>query len=79
MPEPAAPEPVLDPRRRTLILAAVCAALAAVIASMSGLNIAQQAIALDLGLPIKLVGLGEQVGDLVDFDPDAFVEALFEV
>lgn len=37
------------------------------------------AIALDLGLPIKLVGLGEQVGDLIDFDPDAFVEALFEV
>ena len=37
------------------------------------------AIALDLGLPIKLVGLGEQVGDLVEFDPDAFVEALFEV
>jgi fused signal recognition particle receptor len=37
------------------------------------------AIALDLGLPIKLVGLGEQVGDLVEFDPDAFVEALFDV
>ncbi len=49
MPEPAAPEAVLDPRRRTLILTAVCAALAAVIASVSGLNIAQQAIALDLG------------------------------
>ena len=42
------------------------------------------AIALDadaggLGLPIKLVGLGEQVGDLVDFDPDEFVDALFAV
>lgn len=37
------------------------------------------AIALDLGLPIKLVGLGEQVDDLIAFDPDAFVEALFEV
>ncbi|MDZ7675964.1 MAG: signal recognition particle-docking protein FtsY [Acidimicrobiales bacterium] len=32
-----------------------------------------------LGLPIKLVGLGEQVGDLIDFDPDAFVDALFDV
>lgn len=30
-----------------------------------------------LGLPIKLVGLGEQAEDLVDFDPDEFVEALF--
>ena len=37
------------------------------------------AIALDLGLPIKLVGLGEQVGDLVEFDPDAFVDALLSV
>lgn len=42
------------------------------------------AIALDpesggMGLPIKLVGLGEQVGDLVEFDPDAFVDALFEI
>ena len=30
-----------------------------------------------LGIPIKLVGLGEGVGDLVEFDPDEFVEALF--
>ena len=29
------------------------------------------------GIPVKLVGLGEQVGDLVDFDPDEFVDALF--
>ena len=35
------------------------------------------AIQTDLGLPIKLVGLGEGAGDLVDFDPDEFVEALF--
>ena len=27
---------------------------------------------------VKLVGLGEGVGDLVDFDPDEFVDALFE-
>ena len=37
------------------------------------------AIALDLGLPIKLVGLGEQVDDLIEFDPDAFVDALVTV
>jgi fused signal recognition particle receptor len=30
-----------------------------------------------LGIPIKLVGLGEGVDDLVEFDPDEFVEALF--
>ena len=34
------------------------------------------AIQSTLGIPIKLVGLGESVGDLVDFDPDEFVEAL---
>ena len=32
----------------------------------------------DLGIPVKLVGLGEAVGDLVPFDPDEFVDALFE-
>jgi len=30
-----------------------------------------------LGIPIKLVGLGESVDDLVEFDPDEFVDALF--
>ncbi len=30
-----------------------------------------------LGIPVKLVGLGETADDLVDFDPDEFVEALF--
>jgi len=35
------------------------------------------AIQTDLGIPIKLVGLGETVDDLIDFDPDEFVEALF--
>ena len=36
------------------------------------------AITEELGLPVKLVGLGETAADLVDFDPDEFVEALFE-
>jgi len=35
------------------------------------------AIQRELGLPVKLVGLGEGPGDLVDFDPEAFVDALF--
>lgn len=35
------------------------------------------AIQSDLGIPVKLVGLGEGVEDLVRFDPDEFVEALF--
>lgn len=35
------------------------------------------AIQADLGIPVKLVGLGEGVEDLVAFDPDEFVEALF--
>lgn len=31
-----------------------------------------------LKVPVRYVGVGEQVGDLLPFDPDAFVEALFE-
>ncbi|MDP9020801.1 MAG: signal recognition particle-docking protein FtsY, partial [Actinomycetota bacterium] len=31
----------------------------------------------ELGIPVKLVGLGETVDDLVPFDPEEFVEALF--
>jgi fused signal recognition particle receptor len=34
------------------------------------------AICRQLGIPIKLVGLGEGAGDLVEFDPKAFVDAL---
>jgi fused signal recognition particle receptor len=35
------------------------------------------AIQAELGIPVKVVGLGETVDDLVPFDPDEFVEALF--
>ncbi len=35
------------------------------------------AIQRELGVPVKLVGLGEGADDLVDFDPEAFVDALF--
>ncbi|MGH9093880.1 MAG: signal recognition particle-docking protein FtsY, partial [Acidimicrobiales bacterium] len=36
------------------------------------------AIQSELQIPVKLVGLGEAAGDLVDFDPEAFVDALIE-
>lgn len=36
------------------------------------------AIASELGLPIKYIGTGEKVGDLAEFDPVEFVNALFE-
>jgi fused signal recognition particle receptor len=35
------------------------------------------AIKQKLGLPVKFIGVGEQLDDLEPFDPDAFVEALF--
>jgi fused signal recognition particle receptor len=35
------------------------------------------AIKQKLGLPVKFVGVGEQLEDLEPFDPDAYVEALF--
>ena len=36
------------------------------------------AIETELGIPVKLVGLGETVGDLAPFDPQQFVDALFD-
>jgi len=35
------------------------------------------AINKELGIPVKLIGVGEAVEDLQDFDPDEFVNALF--
>ncbi len=35
------------------------------------------AIETELGLPVKLVGLGETIGDLVPFEPAEFIDALF--
>jgi fused signal recognition particle receptor len=37
------------------------------------------AVETELGIPVKLVGLGESLGDLVPFDPDEFVDAVFDV
>jgi fused signal recognition particle receptor len=31
-----------------------------------------------VGIPIKFIGVGEKMQDIEDFDPDAFVDALFE-
>ena len=33
-------------------------------------------LAAEMDLPIRLIGIGEQIDDLKDFDADAFVEAL---
>jgi fused signal recognition particle receptor len=35
------------------------------------------AIQQDLGIPVKVVGVGESAADLVEFDPEEFVDALF--
>jgi fused signal recognition particle receptor len=34
------------------------------------------AVQRELGLPVRLVGVGERADDLLDFDPEAFVDAL---
>ena len=34
------------------------------------------AIAREMGLPVRFVGVGEQMGDLLEFEPGAFVDAL---
>ena len=31
-----------------------------------------------IGVPVKYIGLGEQMGDIAPFDPDEFANALFE-
>jgi fused signal recognition particle receptor len=36
------------------------------------------AIRSELGIPVKLVGLGESAEDLIDFDAEQFVDALFD-
>jgi fused signal recognition particle receptor len=36
------------------------------------------AIQAEIGLPVKVVGIGEGAADLVPFDPDEFVDALFD-
>jgi len=36
------------------------------------------AVETELGIPVKLVGIGETIGDLVPFDPIEFVDALFD-
>ena len=36
------------------------------------------AIARELGLPIRFIGVGEKVEDLLRFDPEAFIDSLFK-
>jgi fused signal recognition particle receptor len=42
--------------------------------SKGGIVLAIQA---ELGIPVKIVGVGEGIGDLIDFDPEEFAAALF--
>jgi len=37
------------------------------------------AVETELGIPVKFVGVGEQINDLVPFDPQEFVDALVSV
>lgn len=34
-------------------------------------------ISRELAIPIRFIGIGEQIDDLRDFDPDEFIDALF--
>jgi fused signal recognition particle receptor len=36
------------------------------------------AIERDLGIPVKFVGIGESVEDLIAFEPEAFVDSLLD-
>jgi fused signal recognition particle receptor len=36
------------------------------------------AIARELNLPIRYVGVGEMRGDLLPFDPETFIDSIFE-
>ena len=36
------------------------------------------AIQSEMGIPVKYIGVGEQIDDLQKFDPDSFVNALFD-
>ena len=36
------------------------------------------AIQEEIGIPVKFIGIGEGSQDLIQFDPDDFVEALFD-
>ncbi|HEV7861533.1 MAG TPA: signal recognition particle-docking protein FtsY, partial [Acidimicrobiia bacterium] len=35
------------------------------------------AVQAELGIPVKLVGVGESAEDLIEFDPEEFIDALF--
>jgi fused signal recognition particle receptor len=37
------------------------------------------AIQSQLGVPVKYIGVGETIDDLQKFDPDDFVNALFDI
>ena len=40
------------------------------------IDVVHEAIAQELGIPVKYVGVGEGIDDLIDFDRAAFLEAI---
>jgi len=42
----------------------------------SGLDLHWMQRALELNLPVRFVGVGEQMSDLLEFSPEAFVDSL---
>jgi fused signal recognition particle receptor len=36
------------------------------------------AVSHELDLPVRFIGTGEKMGDIAPFDPDAFIDGLFE-
>ena len=51
-----------------------------ILTKMDGTAKGGMAIAIhkELGIPVKYIGVGEQIDDLEKFDPEEFVDALFE-
>ena len=45
---------------------------------LASLDSVTSAVLEEFGLPVKLVGTGEALGDMEVFDPKAFVEGVFE-
>ena len=50
-----------------------------VLTKMDGTAKGGMAIQAELGVPVKYIGVGETIDDLQKFDPDEFVNALFDV
>ena len=76
-------------RETLVVLDATTGQNALVLAKISGIVLTKMdgtakggiavAIQAELGVPVKYIGVGETIDDLQKFDPDEFVNALFDV